>query len=463
MLDDREALVLLLRERVATNELGEPEDGVERRLEVVAHRRKEEAAHALSGLARLDRAALRGGELAEDAAERVDGLEQLGHPREARLVQDDRAAHDLGDAGATDLARGERDVRVEECRRARTEDRGEPHRGHREQDIRGESSGEARRPEAHQRGAGLERDRDLRLALVALTQDLAPFVRRDDLHVEAERRRRLDCLRTTGDVVGVAGAERLERSVGDVDRVLRARLLVERTRVGVREERRSERDERDGKSDGRDVALPQPPEDLAAESAQAVLGDTRRDELEGARDLCSHQDVGGERRGAHEREDEEHEGELRVHVDRLRAERGDQRGERDDAGEADVREREQRRRVVEREDMRWLAGGRLHGERSEERPHAMKHDHGEPRRERRREEPHRQDDGEGCLGRLRLEEEHPRNEDGAEEERDDVRPDLDREQPPEEPLCDRATEALRSRAERAHDAPVGRVGPPATR
>ena len=60
---------------------------------------------------------LRAGELAEDAAERVDGLEERADVREACLVQDDRAAHDLRDAGAPHLARRERDVRLRMPRR----------------------------------------------------------------------------------------------------------------------------------------------------------------------------------------------------------------------------------------------------------------------------------------------------------------------------------------------------------
>ena len=153
LLDDREALLLRLGQRIAADQLGEAEDGVERSLEVVAHRGEEQAAHALGRLARVDRALLRAGELAEDAAERVDGVEERADVREPRLVQDDRAAHDLRDAGASHLAGRERDVGFERHADARTEQARERDGDEREQHVDARHRREARRAEAHERCA----------------------------------------------------------------------------------------------------------------------------------------------------------------------------------------------------------------------------------------------------------------------------------------------------------------------
>lgn len=104
LLDDRQALDLLFRERVPPHELRKAQDRVERCLEVVTHRREEQSPHAFRRLANVDGSPLGRSELAEDPAQRVDRVEKRCHVGEARIVLDDCTAHDLGHAGATDLA-----------------------------------------------------------------------------------------------------------------------------------------------------------------------------------------------------------------------------------------------------------------------------------------------------------------------------------------------------------------------
>ena len=130
--------------------------------------------------------------------------------------------------------------------------------------------------------------------------------------------------------------------------------------MSVDEERCAQRDERHRRGHGGHEALPHAPERATTEAAQRLVRDVRRCELEDARHRRAHRDVGGQRRGAHHGEHEQHEREIGVRVERLRPQLRNERGEGEDEREPRAREREMRRDVVEREHVLGVDGGRAH-------------------------------------------------------------------------------------------------------
>jgi hypothetical protein len=166
------------------------------------------------------------GELAKDAAELVDRSEEIVHPPESRFVENDGAAHDLGDARATDLASGERDVRVEGDANPGSEEARERHRDDGEQEVDRGDRREAAGAEANVRRGARQRNGDLRLAIIAVSDDDLFGARATgiNLDAEAERRSRLDGFAAALRRLGLAG-KRLEGGARDVDGIRRARLV----------------------------------------------------------------------------------------------------------------------------------------------------------------------------------------------------------------------------------------------
>src|SRR5690606_7902494 len=120
------------------------------------------------------------------------------------------------DAGATHLAGGEGDVRVERDSDACPQEAGERDRDDGEEEVDAGDGEEPRRSEAHEGGAVRERDAHLSLALVTVSDRdlLARHVRlgRIDLDTEAQRRGRLDRVGAPADVLGgVTVARRVRR------------------------------------------------------------------------------------------------------------------------------------------------------------------------------------------------------------------------------------------------------------
>jgi hypothetical protein len=77
---------------------------------------------------------------------------------------------------------------------------GERNGDERQQHVDARDGGEPRRAEAHERCAGIRRHRDLRLALVAVSDGELAFVRGIDVDAKAERGCGLDGLGATADV-----------------------------------------------------------------------------------------------------------------------------------------------------------------------------------------------------------------------------------------------------------------------